>query len=85
MTAHEILESARQMSEADQNWLLRMLLRSEGFSTRAEIDEAWAVELRRRTSDSESDSAQASLRDGDEAKSTLRVAGPSCSEHPSIE
>jgi len=76
MTAHEILAAARQMSEADQHWLLRMLLRTEGFSTRAEIDEAWAVELERRVSDAESESASISSKDDDEAKSTIGIAGP---------
>lgn len=48
MTADEILEAARQMSRDDQRWLVEMLLRPKGSLTRAEIDEAWAVELERR-------------------------------------
>jgi hypothetical protein len=85
MTAHEILEAARQLPQADQLWFARVLLRAEVPSTREEIDEAWGAELRRRAAEAESESAAMIPSVDVDTKLEDPVAGPSSPSQTSSE
>ena len=49
MTAHDLLEAANRLSQADRAWLAQELLHPPGdSSTEAEIEAAWSDEIKRR-------------------------------------
>jgi putative addiction module component (TIGR02574 family) len=49
MTAHDLLEAANRLSQADRAWLAQELLHPPGdSSTEAELEAAWGEEIRRR-------------------------------------
>jgi putative addiction module component (TIGR02574 family) len=49
MTAHDLLEAANRLSQADRAWLAQELLHPLGDgSTEAEIEAAWSDEIKRR-------------------------------------
>jgi putative addiction module component (TIGR02574 family) len=49
MTAHDLLEAANRLSQADRAWLAQELLHPPGDgSTEAEIEAAWSDEIKRR-------------------------------------
>ncbi len=49
MTAHDLLEAANRLSQADREWLVQELLHPPGDgSSEAEIEGAWGDEIKRR-------------------------------------
>ncbi len=49
MTAHDLLEAANRLSQADREWLALELLHPPGDgSSEAEIEVAWGDEIKRR-------------------------------------
>ena len=55
MTAHDLLEAANRLSQADRDWLAQELLHPpEDGSSDAEIDAAWSDEIKRRLGEIES-------------------------------
>ena len=49
MTAHDLLEAANRLSEADRSWLAQELLHPpRDGSTEAELEAAWGDEIQRR-------------------------------------
>ena len=60
MTAHDLLEAANRLSQADRAWLAQELLHPPGDgSTEAELEAAWGDEIKRRLD--EIDSGQAEM------------------------
>jgi hypothetical protein len=59
MTAHDLLEAANLLSQADREWLALELLHPPGDgSTEAEVEAAWGVEIKRRLDDIDSGKAE---------------------------
>ena len=49
MTAHDLLEAANRLSQADRAWLAQELLQPPGDgSTEAELEATWGDEIKRR-------------------------------------
>ena len=49
MTAHDLLDAANSLSQADRSWLAKELQHPPGDgSTEAEIEESWKLEVERR-------------------------------------
>jgi putative addiction module component (TIGR02574 family) len=75
MTAHDLLEAANRLSQADREWLARELLHPPGDgSSEAEIEAAWGEEIKRRLDEIDSGAVQMIPMDDVVARMKARIS-----------